>query len=513
MDVTFIEDEATFDEYNSNGVLVNSSSMGEAGEQKIFDMGSQAGGFNPFFCNADQSVTLNGTIGAYKAFYKYGVLRSVKENSELIFNNTVGDIDAWQVVDNDKLTYITEEQPLRAELQGAFPIIDELTNGTNTNVTSDFFRYYLEDSNSIPFTGFIDVLDTVINTTTGKIARVLEVVSDTKLRIDSNIMRLGDTYIITKSSIELQTETRIISDNNNDNIFNSGTPINFDIRGYYKTSTSQMTDYSFKVKIQDINDINNRRILTENLQWVDDNAANDGATVWIEKEVTSTSTTEKKYFSRNITTEPLPFDAYITIYLMSPQNYNPESAAVGNSSILYEFFGIAPDVEAPQIKGESFTARYIDQKATTKTELKTDFFTGDSSADVYIGAIENVNGDSVTNWRRRKGGLLLSGSKKVLDWLAWERLLIQRRNQKQLTGSIRGFLPYLAAFRITEIATDIFGGVNQMFMLTKYTYNTKIEQLNVKVVRIDSVYAGTDNKVIVDFNLESEEIVEPKIIG
>ena len=37
------------------------------GEQKEFNIGSQAAGFNPFFCNANQTIQLNGTIGAYKA--------------------------------------------------------------------------------------------------------------------------------------------------------------------------------------------------------------------------------------------------------------------------------------------------------------------------------------------------------------------------------------------------------------------------------------------------------------
>ena len=57
------------------------------------------------------------------------------------------------------------------------------------------------------------------------------------------------------------------------------------------------------------------------------------------------------------------------------------------------------------------------------------------------------------------------------------------------------------------IITDI------QFMLTAYTYDTKTEQIKLKLTKIDDVYFSDDNDVDVEFNLESDEIVEPKIIG
>ena len=181
--------------------------------------------------------------------------------------------------------------------------------------------------------------------------------------------------------------------------------------------------------------------------------------------------------------------------------------------MLYNFVGVEPNVITPQIIGESFTSRISGQPLMAKNILEEDFYTGDADADIYVGAITDFIGDSTLQWRRRLSTVVppISTSKKLLEWLAWERQAIQKVNQKELSGSIRGFVPYLGSFVMPEIEPLIITDIQ--FMLTAYTYDTKTEQIKLKLTKIDDVYFSDDNDVDVEFNLESDEIVEPKIIG
>lgn len=427
---------AEFDEYNSNGVLTLSSSMGEEGEIKEFFIGSQAGGYSPFFCNADQNIKLNGTIGAYKVVYKYGVLKSILTNSQMIFNNTAGSIDGWSVPQVNELFFDQTVTPLRAILKGVL--------GDNTQAVRIEF----------PVNGGYDI----------------------------------------------DADTRLI----------------LTFQGFFTPiSLQDFTTCRVKIELRDINDQSNRVYLNNNGDW----STNSTSSVVIASNfnlnvnVPSFINPNKTYFNTVIEPSATPFESVLYIQLLAPQSYYGDVGINPTKGVLYDFIGVEPNVITPQIVGESFTSRISNQPLMAKNILEENVYTGDAEADIYVGAITDLIGDSTIQWRRRLSTDVppLSTSKKVLEWLAWERQAIQKANQKELSGSIRGFVPYLGSFVMPEIEPLVLTDIQ--FMLTAYTYDTKTEQIKLKLTKIDDVYFSDDNEVDVEFNLESEEIVEPKIIG
>ena len=427
---------AEFDEYNSNGVLISSSSMGEEGEFKEFFIGSQAGGYSPFFCNADQNIKLNGTIGAYKVVYKYGILKSIITNSQIIFNNTAGSIDGWSVPQNNELIYQTSETPLRALLKGV--------QGNNIQAVRLEF----------PVNGGYE--------------------------IDAN------------------------------------TSLVLTFQGYF--TPISLNDFTFCraiVELWDINDQQNRVYLNNNGDWSNDpiSSINISGNLISFSNPNLNTNFSKTNFNTIIEPSPTPFEGFLYIKLLAPQSFFGDVPIDPTKGVLYNFVGVEPNVITPQIIGESFTSRISGQPLMAKNILEEDFYTGDADADIYVGAITDFIGDSTLQWRRRLSTVVppISTSKKLLEWLAWERQAIQKVNQKELSGSIRGFVPYLGSFVMPEIEPLIITDIQ--FMLTAYTYDTKTEQIKLKLTKIDDVYFSDDNDVDVEFNLESDEIVEPKIIG
>ncbi len=423
----FNNDVATFKEYNSNGVEVLNSSMGELGEQKEFFIGSQLGGYTPFFCNADQSIKLNGTIGAYKVVYKYGVLQSVITNSQVIFNNTAGSIDGWSVPQNNELAYQQAESPLRAILK----------------------------------------------------------------EVSGNVQAVRLEFPV-----------------NGGYSFDEGVSLIFTFRGYYLPQQFKIIGYKVIIELQDANDSQNRRYLTDNLQW--SSSATEDVYVATSRSVQNGAKTNFETILENV--EPLPFSGDIYIKLLAPKIFDGSPPLIGKG-ILYNFVGLEPNVVTPQIIGESFTSRISGQTLMAKNKIEEDFFTGDGDASVYVGSITDIAGQNTLIWRRKLSPDTTPSdiSKKVLEWLAWERQAIQRANQKELSGSIRGFIPYLGSFVMPEIEPFIVSNIQ--FMLTSYDYDTKSEQIQIKLTKIDNVYFPDDDVINVEFNLESNEIVEPKIIG
>ena len=80
-----------YDQYLFNGVLAGSS----IGINRIFTLGSQINDFYPHHANANQQKYYNPSLGAYKVLYKYGFVESIMLNSNLVFNDTDGNIDNW----------------------------------------------------------------------------------------------------------------------------------------------------------------------------------------------------------------------------------------------------------------------------------------------------------------------------------------------------------------------------------------------------------------------------------
>tara|TARA_R110002020_G_scaffold297267_3_gene513037 strand:+ start:5284 stop:7269 length:1986 start_codon:yes stop_codon:yes gene_type:complete len=69
-----------------------------ASPDRVFTLGSQINNFYPHHANANQQKYYTPSLGAYKALYKYGFVESVMLNSNLVFNNTDGDIDNWNLL-------------------------------------------------------------------------------------------------------------------------------------------------------------------------------------------------------------------------------------------------------------------------------------------------------------------------------------------------------------------------------------------------------------------------------
>ena len=86
-----------FTEYDFNGVTTG---VQEA-PNRIKLLGSQINGYYPHHANANQQKYYNVSLGAYKVIYEYGLVKSIVLNKNVYFNNDQGDIDYWEITDND----------------------------------------------------------------------------------------------------------------------------------------------------------------------------------------------------------------------------------------------------------------------------------------------------------------------------------------------------------------------------------------------------------------------------
>lgn len=63
-----------------------------------FNLGSEIDGFYPHHINSNQSLSNRKSIGAHRISYKYGLDKSLLDNTRLFYNGT--DIDDWTINDN-----------------------------------------------------------------------------------------------------------------------------------------------------------------------------------------------------------------------------------------------------------------------------------------------------------------------------------------------------------------------------------------------------------------------------
>ena len=90
-------DTLSFFKYDSDGVF---DSMNDNIDLKV-GLGSQIDSYYPHWVNANQSISLKGSIGAARVNYKYGLIKSFVSNTSLINNGTT--ITDYTIVDG---TYI-----------------------------------------------------------------------------------------------------------------------------------------------------------------------------------------------------------------------------------------------------------------------------------------------------------------------------------------------------------------------------------------------------------------------
>jgi len=89
---------ATFFRYDYLGVALSPTTVTYDFD---FTIGSQLDGFDPHYCNGNQSFTNQPSIGAYRINYKYGNFISLIENDDF-YNN--GTIDEWTFFVNSRMT-------------------------------------------------------------------------------------------------------------------------------------------------------------------------------------------------------------------------------------------------------------------------------------------------------------------------------------------------------------------------------------------------------------------------
>ena len=90
-------------EYDYLGVYTGNTEI----PNRVQVLGSQINGFYPHHANANQQKYYNVALGSYKVYYEHGFIESILKNTNLYFNNTSGDIDFWQITNNqeDNFTY------------------------------------------------------------------------------------------------------------------------------------------------------------------------------------------------------------------------------------------------------------------------------------------------------------------------------------------------------------------------------------------------------------------------
>lgn len=86
----FADDTPTFFSYNFVG-----TSIGTKTEDFSFDLGSQIDSYYPHHCNANQVISYNKSIGAYRISYKYGLVQSLLTN--ILLQNISGTVADYTI--------------------------------------------------------------------------------------------------------------------------------------------------------------------------------------------------------------------------------------------------------------------------------------------------------------------------------------------------------------------------------------------------------------------------------
>jgi hypothetical protein len=81
-------------EFDFNGVYTGNTDSPD----RVFTLGSQINNFYPHHANANQQKYYTPSLGAYKIFYRYGLVESVMLNSNLLFKDLNGNIDNWRLL-------------------------------------------------------------------------------------------------------------------------------------------------------------------------------------------------------------------------------------------------------------------------------------------------------------------------------------------------------------------------------------------------------------------------------
>lgn len=202
-------------------------------------------------------------------------------------------------------------------------------------------------------------------------------------------------------------------------------------------------------------------------------------------------------FTTEITSNSTAEAGEVTAIFMRPTW--TDTSLRGQDTVTINYFGLTG--QDLGIKGESHTANRIENTSAV-VDSEDNVYVGDNDGEIYIGAIEDVNGENSQLWSKEDAAVLdLSKQFPVLNWLVRDRLTISSGNSTVFSGGIYGYLPYLGVLSINN--------VTGIFMTTEYRWDTLRNTIEAEHQRIftDDIYS----QVTVDFNLESDNVVRPAI--
>lgn len=140
------DDDRTYFRYDSDGAALSPTTSDYVNQ---FNLGSQIDGYYPHHVNKNQSLTNRKSLGAYRISYKYGLDKSILDNTRLAKSG--GTIDEWTI--NDPL--------VASGSSGGFGIDLENDNADVLGATSDIVS--LSSNDVITYAGsFVTTGDSIV---------------------------------------------------------------------------------------------------------------------------------------------------------------------------------------------------------------------------------------------------------------------------------------------------------------------------------------------------------------
>ncbi|MDV3594393.1 hypothetical protein CMU87_18150 [Elizabethkingia anophelis] len=114
-------------------------------------VGSEINGFQPHHCSANQKITIDGSVAAYRVNYKYGVLKTFFQNPKFK-PNTDGSIDGWNINTPHYFTINNSDGGLKY-VDHTFPDNLEIESNIVSVESGDLLNIALSVENIGVFTG------------------------------------------------------------------------------------------------------------------------------------------------------------------------------------------------------------------------------------------------------------------------------------------------------------------------------------------------------------------------
>ena len=144
---------------------------------------------------------------------------------------------------------------------------------------------------------------------------------------------------------------------------------------------------------------------------------------------------------------PNPGDIYIEI--RTPQGISGTSPTyTTNGAVLLTEIRLSPkDTEERVVEGEIHTFQRTDNPST-KTELKTEIFTGDNVSATFIGALYKTDELTPTESWFRKG---VTESFPIVRIMGEETMRMNQSNAIVFSGDVYGYFPYMSLVDINNV--------------------------------------------------------------